>query len=668
MPGRLLIADHYDSPAFARLAEAARDGEPSEVFLLGGSPEWFAWRYPELAGTLARCRFLDAAPYAAQAHALVNEFVVQAAERIPTIPLGGMSLLDLLRDQPLNAWWYLQTSEKGPYRTPLIGQLYRLALVRLVADRRPNADVLYSLREASVASAIASAIRPGSRWTMVEAGPAPPVPGLERRPMLRLALIVLRAFARFLSTWLFCASLPATPALTASPSGRWAFTVFPSWWARPASAVPSDRFLTETREAGFDGYLAWFAETRFLWRHAQEIRHSTRALRLVALQRFLSPGDGLRILSPRRFRRLWTFERRMRPALHLDFLGFEAGPLFGEDISRSLSSQEPVQDQLVARAVGRATAHHRTRLLVYRAEFQPIENAIRVGLGTGTAAIGFHHHPFGPNYPQMHFTPGQVRQALARGGHPDVRPLPDGVIAIGPALARNLADGGFPADRIQVCGPQRYGPLMTYRRTQSPPTVVRKKLGLPADRLVIFAALAIVEADTEALFGALVAACRDVEGLQLLIKTHPNRPKGDPALHATLDALGRERARLMPDTGQMYDYIAASDCMLCIGSMIAFEAMALGIMPIVFDNPSTYGSVSLAAYADGLFNVRSGAELRAALDAVRQDGTPAREKRRRWPALLADVFGDLERPLPAQMNEALGAFTVQAAAGSGGEA
>lgn len=663
MPGRLLIADHYDSPAFARLAEAARDGEPSEVFLLGGSPEWFAWRYPELAGTLARCRFLDAAPYAAQAHALVNEFVVQAAERIPTIPLGGMSLLDLLRDQPLNAWWYLQTSEKGPYRTPLIGQLYRLALVRLVAESRPASEIRLSIREEALVPTLGSAVPQGRPWLAVEAAPAEPASRLARRPLLRLGGIALRAFARFVSTRLFCLLVLAPPDRNRSGSGRWAFTVFPSWWARPSSLSPVDRFLTQTRESGFDGYLTWLMESRFLWRHAPTVRRSARALRLVALQRFLSLRDGLQILSPSQFRRLRVFETRMRPKLSLDFVGFDVGRLFGEDIGRSLSSQEPIQDRLMARAVARAAATCAPKLLVYRAEFQPFESAILVGLGGRARAIGFHHHPFGRNYPQMHFTPRQIRQGLDRGSAPDVRPLPDGVIAIGPALARNLADGGFPADRIQVCGPQRYGPLMAYRVTQPPAAILRQKLGLPPERLVLFVALAIVEADTEALFGALVTACRDIEGLQLVIKTHPNRPKGDPALHATLDALGRERAWLMPDTGQMYDYIAAADCMLCIGSMIAFEAMALGIMPIVFDNPSTYGSVSLAAYADGLFNVRSGAELRAALDAVRRDLTAAREKRGRWPALLADVLGDLERPLPAQMHDALGRFAGEAAPG-----
>ncbi|HXG54544.1 MAG TPA: hypothetical protein VNJ03_04130 [Vicinamibacterales bacterium] len=664
MARRLLIVDHYDSPAFGRAALQAEAGEPWDVFLLGRSPEWFAWRHPETVARLRGCRLLDAAPVVADAHALVNEFVVRTSERLPHLDLGGRTLLDLCRGPRVNGWWFLQTAEKGPYRTPLIGQLYRVALARLMAEHSHAAEVWFSIREEALARALASGITSDSGWTMTETAPAQPCPRLERHPFVRLGLMVSRALGRFALTRAFCVGLESPPGRSAGGTGRWAFTVFPSWWARASSSTPGDRFLTHVREAGFEGYFAWLTEPLFLWRHGSAVRLAARSLRLVALQRFLSLGDALTIISPARFRRLWVYERRMRNSLRLDFLGCNVGPLFGSDISRSLSSQEPIQDELLSRALGRAAERHAPGLVVYRAEFQPIESAVLTGLRGRAKTIGFHHHPFGRNYPQMHFTSAQIRESTTEVPHPDVRPLPDGVIAIGPALARNLSDGGYPSDRVRVCGPQRYGPLTAYRSRPVPAPVLRQRLGLPATVLVVFVSLAIVEADTEALFGALVAACGDTDDIQFVIKTHPNRPDGDPALHATLESLGRARARLMPDRGSMYDYIAAADCMLCIGSMIAFEAMALGIMPIVFDNPSTYASVSLAAYEEGLFNVRNARELREAIEEVRLGSDRTRDKRQRWPDLLAGVLGDLERPLVTQMHEALRGFQPDAPAGA----
>ena len=84
----------------------------------------------------------------------------------------------------------------------------------------------------------------------------------------------------------------------------------------------------------------------------------------------------------------------------------------------------------------------------------------------------------------------------------------------------------------------------------------------------------------------------------------------------------------------------------------------------MFDNPSTYGSVSLAAYEEGVFNVRNAPELRAAVDEVRRDSPAARAKRARWPELLDRVLGDLERPLGLQMTDALARLDVPAPAGT----
>jgi hypothetical protein len=325
------------------------------------------------------------------------------------------------------------------------------------------------------------------------------------------------------------------------------------------------------------------------------------------------------------------------------------------DIARSLSAHDPLQNLLVARAVRRAAAQLRPALILYRAEFQPIENALLRGKGEHVAGVGFQHHPFGENYLSMRFTPAEVAESLAVPSSVHARPMPDGIVAIGPTLAAHVVRGGMPPERVAVCGPQRYGGLVRYRQQQPSRSALRAHIQVPSDGLTVFVALAIVEADTEALFGALVAACEGLNA-RIIVRTHPNRPKGDPALHATLDALGRTRASLMPDSGAMYDYIAAADCMVCIGSMIAFEAIVLGIMPIVFDNPATFGAVSLAEYEAGLYVARNAGGLRHALSEVLMDAPAARARRAAWPALLAGVMGDLDRPLGPQMDLALDRF------------
>ncbi|OFW09492.1 MAG: hypothetical protein A3H96_03980 [Acidobacteria bacterium RIFCSPLOWO2_02_FULL_67_36] len=656
MRHRLLIVDDYSSPAFDQASASAVGGDRWDLFLLGGSPDWFRWRHPEQLRKLPGCRVVDAARLAAQAHASVGEFVVRLGATLPRLALGGETLFELLQERHGNAWWHLEASEKGPYRGPLIGQLYRLALLNAIAETDGYDEVWCSIRERVLADTLRATLETRPRWRMLDARPAPGPQRMEERPLLRHSLIAARALGRFLSIHVFTRWLGGRAKPPRTGSGRWVFSVFPTWWADASTSQPRDRFLTNAADARLDGYFVWLAQPAVLWRHTRAVRDACASLHLVPLQRSLSLWDLLTVLSPRYFRRVLRFEKTMRPHLHVPFAGCDVGHLVGAEISRSLSAHEPLQNALVARALAKAADTVHPRLLLYRGESQPLESALLQGLAGKAKAIGFHHFPYAERHLPMQFTPQEVEESLQQPPSRVARPLPDGIVALGPALAANVARGGFPKDRVVVCGPQRYGPLFTYRRVMAPRQAIRRRLGLAADVFLIIVALAIVESDTEALFGSLIGGCPDLATLRVIIRTHPNRPHGDDALRGAIDALGQARAELMPVSANMYDYVAAASCMVCVGSMIAFEAIVLGIMPIVMDNPSTYGAVSLAQYEEGMFIVHNASELGAAIQHVRENSDECRRKREAWPALIEQVFGDSDQPLGAQLDRALDVF------------
>jgi len=651
---RLLIADHYDSPAFSQAASETRAGDTWDVFLVGGTPDWFKWRHPQNATAIPTANLIDPSELEGEAHRLVGEYVIGLSERLPVTVLGGQTLSELLDGPDGNAWWYLESSEKGAYRTPLVGQLYRLALIRLATRRAAYSEVRFSIREHPLAAAISTAFAHERGWGLVEAGPGPSPGWLARHTFARLALQQVRGFARFLAitAFLWWARLPQP----SSTGGRWVFTAFPTWWNATHTSTPQDRFFTNLGEADIRGQLVLLTEPGRLWRHRHAACHSLRTRGMVPLHRYLSVVDAFSAFAPRRYRWLWQFERTMMPHLTETFLSFSVGHLIATDIRLSLSGYEPIQDEWLARATRRAVSALAPDLVLYRAEFQPAESAIAWGLDRRAPAIGYHHHPFGRKYLQMQFTAAQLDDSLAEVPSRVARPLPDGLIAIGPVLADHIVEGGYPRERVSVCGPQRYGPLMRYRREKPSQAALREKLGIEPEAFVVVVALAIVESDTEALFGSLVGGCGDMDDMRIIVRTHPNRPEGDPALEAALDALGRRRASLMPAQARIYDYIAAADCMVCVGSMIAFEAMALGIMPVVVDNPSAFGAISLAEYDDGLFVVRNARELQAAINEVRNAGPQAAARRALWGAMLGQVMGNLEQPLGEQLDTALARF------------
>ena len=658
MTRRLVITDHYDSRAFEPAADGARGGDAVDVLLLGLSAEWFRWQHAQRAADLAACRLLDASALAEAAHANVRSFVVDFTARLPRLDLGGETLESLLREEDGNAWWYLETSEKGPYRGPLIAQLYALAVVRAAMDRERYDGISYCLRDDRLRDVLRAADqRPA--FTEIQAR-RPRGRSIEDWPILRYCLHAALAAGRLAGAW-------ALPRATAPPDGAMRgrtliFTAFPAWWTDAIGPAARERFFSAARRSEVGGYLALVTSPGTLLRHRAAVRRIAREHGMLFLQHFVSLRDAATICAPRRLRRLIAFERRWRAALRARFAGFEVGPLIARDITRSLSGGEPFQDVLLGRAARRAVTRLAPSAIVYRAEFQPSENALLRGTAGQATRIGFVHFPFGENYLPTQFAPGEVSGYLSRSADTDARPWPEGFITSGEALAEHLVAGGFPRERVALCGPLRYEALIRYREATPRRPELRARLALPAHATIVLVALAIVEADTEALFGALVDACGRIPGdLHLLVRTHPNRPAGDPALATTLAALGAGRASLVSPGASVYDYIAASDAMVCIGSMIAFEAMALGVMPIAFDNPATYGAVSLAEYREGLFVVRSGSELRAAIQDV-IDGAPAAgERRRAWPRLLRRVLGDLDRPPAGQFAKAIAALSGQPA-------
>ena len=653
MRRRLVIADHYDSPALPWAAAAAARGDTVDVLLLGLSWAWCRWQYPDRAALLTACRIVDAAALADASHDHVRTFVTDCIDSLPGLDLGGTTLQRLLHDEDGNTWWYLETSEKGPYRGPLVGQLYKLALVRTAVDGESYDEIAFSLRDRQLGDVLRAPSGSGAWTDLGGERAATAATALEDWPALRYCTHAAAATWGLLAAW---ALTRACDPRRLRRGERIVFTAFPAWWAGATGDAPRERFMAAADRTRIGGYLALLTSAPRLWRYRQAVRRTADAQRIVFLQEFLTWRDLRALAGVKRFRRLLAFRRLSRRGLRARFAGFEVGPLIARDIVRSLSGAEPFQDVLLARAVRRAVQRLAPAAIVYRAEFQPAENALLRGSADQTFRVGFVHFPFGENYLPIRFAAGEVARHLARQGDPDARPFPDGFIASGAAIAAHVTDGGFPPGRVALCGPLRYDALVAYRRARAPRAAMRDRLQLAADATIVFVALAIVEADTEALFGALVDAGAGAANLHFLIRTHPNRPAGDRALRTTLASLGAEHASLVPPNAAIYDYIAAADAMVCIGSMIAFEAMALEVMPIVFDNPATYGAVSLAEYRDGLYVVRTADELRAAIRDVTGNTAAAAAKRRAWPGVLSRVLGDLERPAGEQFTAALDAL------------
>lgn len=643
---RLVVCDSHDASWIGEAGEGAAAGDQWHVLVIGVSHVRYRAMFSVELAALGAVSVLDVASIAPDVHECVSRYVVALVHDLPGRDLGGATIGEMLASGEENLWWSLVISEKSSFRGRLIERLFRLALIDAVVARERYSDVWIRTSDPLLAAAVGS----GRGVPPVEAVILAARPSLRVRLASRFILaywlralaaaarvLVIRAIA-FAARW---------PVVSPPRAGLALFTMYPYWWLRANTPSAADRFFSAPPESRRPYYVAWMTWPLRLWRDRAAVRRVIGERRIVPLQTRLRIADALAVLSPRRFAAL----ARVDAALALireQFLRFDVSAMVREELRASLSNAELMMDQLITRAMARVVVEEDPAVVAYRCENQPWEAALVRAAGSRT--VGFFHSPFGPNYAALRFAPGDFTAGPPRGA--GSRPAPGGMLVCGDAARDYLTRDRYPVDRVAPCGPQRHASFVRFLVSHADRLELRKRLQLPPAVPVYFIAIAIVEVETEGLFACIEEALQGAEPVHLVVKTHPNRPAGDAAMRRALGAAA-VRSSIVPVDADMYEYLAASDAMITIGSTVAFEAMALGVMPIVYEHPGTYAVTSLRAFDSALFVVNSPESMRVAIDAVARDGSEAQRRRAGWPAAIRRTLGDLATPLDSQMDQAL---------------
>ena len=645
MNRRLIVLDRLDTGWMSRAAASAEsDRTEWDVLLLGLDEESFRRTYDErLASLPGRWRVIDARPYVDRAQRHVREFLVPFIDELPRrADRNGVLLGQYLEDGNENWWWFLEISEKSPFRGQLVTQLYGLALLSELLADRPYDELLFET-DAWLSDVFSSA-----------SASFPPLAASANRqrqspalwPVVRYWFQALRASAQVLAIWIV-SRLDRWSTIEPEKGAALFLTFYPGWWLDPMSPRARDRFFPDLpdRHAGVAvGYAAWIAlPLRRLWAERQAIANVVGIKRLIVLQRFIDMRSITAVLSMRAFLKLRRFRAACERDLTARFLRFDVKPLIIRELDRSMGTGELFLDRLLAGAVRELCNRYAPSALVFRVECQPFERAVVLGARGRTATAGFWHSPIvsGGNYLPFHFAEGQLARS-ARGSDSLDIPLPDAMLSTGSMGSQALVRLGYPSDRIAVCGPVRQRALVRYRARRDPRAVVRRRLQLASDDMLIFAAMSIVDTDSEALLSALSEVARQFPTGRLTIKLHPARRDRSWPLAQLLAAWSDDRVRICSDD-DMHDTIAAADVVVMAGSTLAFEAIALGVMPIVFESPGGFSAFSLKGFSEAWVVVQSVPELVSAFGHVLSSSREVEAKQRSWPRLLRRVFNDLDR-------------------------
>lgn len=641
---RLLITDGTGS-AVGRPDVSAGEWD---VLPVGIDAQTLERRHRARLARLGTYRVLDTSKWADRAARDVREYAVPLLHGLPERPAPrGGRLGDILRMSEANCWWFLEISEKSPLRGALIQELYALAMIRCAVGEAQYDAVWLETANPRLAAVLRTGIG---------------LPRIVERPDALRGLRVL--YAREWLYWIQAARhlLLLCLVRTVAWFGQWPasvaqsavlfFTMYPNWWLGADTPEASDRFFPDLPDAHGGApfaYAAWInGGAGRLWAHRRKLCTVMRRRSIVPLQGFVPLRAALGLLSPALFLRLRAFRRACLRSELPGFLHFDVSSLVAAEISRSIGAGELAMDRLLFAAVRQLVEVARPAALVFRAECQPSERAILYGAQGRTRTIGFWHSALAlcDNYLPFHFPPGSLRREVDPGGAAPL-PLPDAMLVSGAICERTLTQQGYPASRVTVCGPIRHRETLALIRRLPNRRELRAGLRLPANGTVLFAATSVVPSDARAMLWALAESAPAFNDGVVVVKVHPASGLPHAEIQALREAIGHNSFRLCTSHHQMYELMAASDAVVTGGSTLAFEAIALGVMPILFETPSAFSASSFVPFAHACFIATNAPQLRDAIEAIlRQDRTTV-GKRAQWGELIRGVFGDVaEDPGP----------------------
>ena len=633
------------------------------IDVLGLGRDAITWRTELEAARHGRTdvTLLDVEPWSDDVSQAVGAFLIPLIHDMPETPgPDGRALGTVLtRADGGNDWWYLEVSEKSPLRGGLVRSLYHLGLMREAVRSVRYARVCWAVNDPRLRAAFQSA----GDTPAVEEGGGGGTPTADPSAW-RYWAQAARATVEVLGVRLI-AHLAKWPSHTRAGAAR-IFTLYPHWWLRPYTAGASDRFFPDLDADRADlplDYLTWWSGgLGAAWRRRHEARAVMTQKRMLLLQRHVPLRVLLQLYSPRTFARLQRFRRLVARSTWTPFFNCDVRPLLDREIARSIGSGELALDRMVQASVRSALTASPAGALLFRFEAQPLDRALTLAARGMTTAIGYWHSAIAlcPNYLPFWFVPGALAPT-APAGRIAPMPMPDAMLATETICEDTLTAQGFPAARVARCGPVRHVEAMSVARRGLPRAHWRRAHDLPDEGTVVFVATSVVATDALAMVRAVARAVQDLHAPFVLVRVHPAMGLPGQVWQELEEAVGSSRLRRITSSEHLYELMAAADVVITGGSTLAFEAMALGVMPVLFESPGDFSASSFAPFGHACFVVRNAAALAAALRDVVEQSPEWGRRVAAWPQLGRDVFGDIHHDRNERFHSALGALVRESA-------
>jgi|GEM_PF-1921987 len=601
---------------------------------------------------LGSCKFIELNAFADDIQDKLRKFIPRFIYDFPRKELRpGKSLMDLLRMRGFNLWWFMEMSEKGALRTPLIKRLYFLEIIKAVVSQNIYQEIWLELDDWVLADTLRSNKKsfPGLKVIGRSARPLKIISGkyfwvrfIVNVFGLQAVYLVRRAVLKYCG--LLRKKLVPDRAVIF-------FTFFPFFWIRSKGKGYIENFFRSVPEKiarqAPARYAAWFSvnDLKEIMNKREEMKREIEKNDLIILESYLGPGDIIAVLlmSFAYFIKVLRYYINLRSRVKVIHEGIDISGLVREELEHSLASSEVIKCMFIMRSVRNLAVSSELSALIYRIEFQPHEKAIEYGLETRCRTVAFQHQALGRNHLQYSFLPEEIKACCSEKRTSDDLPVPDHFIVTGQYPFQVLKDSGFSEESISICGPVRYSGLVDYLKERRSKTELRKKYGLENENKIFMITTPSIREEMISLMLSLLPVAREIApGARFLFKSHPVY-KHDQEAQALIRRIFPDmRYSFLPDDVDLNDHLALCDALILTGTTVGIEAICLGTLPIQLVDSSIFCLDPLLEIKEACFRVYDQAGLNKALSSVMDSDKTDKALRYNWPAAIRKLFFNID--------------------------
>jgi surface carbohydrate biosynthesis protein (TIGR04326 family) len=591
----------------------------------------------------------------------IRQFIPDFIYRFPKKEYSpGKNILRLFRLGKVNLWWFNKMSEKGAWGTRLIKRIYYIELIRRVFQRSSYQEIWVDLDDCLIVDAL--------RKNQNQLCPIKIIGQVNKKTKLgffefwRKLLLNNFLFQGFyLLRWWAIKGLRLTGIDKIDPKAVLFFTFYPFFWTKPARFGRKELFFQDLpgklKNKVPVYYATWLSlGLKEMWKNRKPIACDLKRLNMVMLESYLSFKDFILVFvdAINYVIKALVFSFAIYPKLKERFADLDVTNIVVDEFKRGFSSAEVITCLVMVRALRAAVRRTVPRALIYRVEFQPHERALIYATLGCCQTIAFQHQAIARNHLQYFFPREEMVAYYASKPYPDNLPLSNYYLVAGTYPFTTLKNDGFPEDVLAICGPVRYAGLVEYIKKRETKLALRHKYGFGERENIFFLASPVTREEVISLLLALLPALKEIQPeVLILIKSHPVVKFDDDIVQMINKILPTLKYKILSDDINTNDYLSLSDALILSGTTLGIEAICLGVLPLLFENYSTFSLNPLLEIKDACLCIKNAEEFKRAILAVVEKDEKTMAVRRHWPEAIRKLFYDIETDAGARFVEIL---------------